>query len=49
MWRRGMHVGYWWESQKERQRQRHRWVDNIKIDLGEIGLGDMDWIDLLVQ
>jgi hypothetical protein len=27
-------------------RQRCRWVDNIKIDLGEIGWGDMDWIDL---
>jgi hypothetical protein len=22
------------------------WVDNIKIDLREIGWGDMDWIDL---
>jgi hypothetical protein len=21
-------------------------VDNIKMDLGEIGWGDMDWIDL---
>jgi hypothetical protein len=25
---------------------RHRWVDNIKMDLREIGWGDMDWIDL---
>jgi hypothetical protein len=23
-----------------------RWVDNIKIDLGEIGRVGMDWIDL---
>jgi hypothetical protein len=23
-------------------RPRHRWVDNIKMDLGEIGWGDMD-------
>jgi hypothetical protein len=23
-------------------RPRHRWVDNIKIDLGEIGWGDVD-------
>jgi hypothetical protein len=23
-----------------------RWVDNIKIDLGEIGWDGMDWIDL---
>jgi hypothetical protein len=22
------------------------WVDNIKMDLTEIGLGGMDWIDL---
>jgi hypothetical protein len=25
---------------------RRRWVDNIKIDLREIGWDDMDWIDL---
>jgi hypothetical protein len=25
---------------------RHRWVDNIKVDLGEIGLGGVDWISL---
>jgi hypothetical protein len=24
----------------------HRWVDNIKMDLREIGWGGMDWIDL---
>jgi hypothetical protein len=23
---------------------RRRWEDNIKMDLGEIGFGDMDWI-----
>jgi hypothetical protein len=23
-----------------------RWEDNIKMDLREIGWGDMDWIDL---
>jgi hypothetical protein len=27
-------------------KQRHRWVDNIKIDLREIEWGGMDWIDL---
>jgi hypothetical protein len=27
-------------------RPRRRWVDNIKIDLGEIGWDCMDWIDL---
>jgi hypothetical protein len=27
-------------------RPRRRWVDNIKINLSEIGWGGMDWIDL---
>jgi hypothetical protein len=27
-------------------RPRRRWVDNIKIDLREIGWNSMDWIDL---
>jgi hypothetical protein len=27
-------------------RPRRRWVDNIEMDLREIGLGGMDWIDL---
>jgi hypothetical protein len=27
-------------------RLRHRWVDNIKIDLREKGWDGMDWIDL---
>jgi hypothetical protein len=27
-------------------RPRHRWVDNIKMDLGEIEWGGMDWIGL---
>jgi hypothetical protein len=26
--------------------QRRRWVDNIKMDLGERGWGGVDWIDL---
>jgi hypothetical protein len=36
------------KSQEERplRRTRRRWVDEIKIDLSEIRLGDMDWIDL---
>jgi hypothetical protein len=28
-------------------RRRRRWVDNVKMDLREIGWGDMDWIDLV--
>jgi hypothetical protein len=27
-------------------RPRHRWVDNIRMDLGEVGWDDMDWIGL---
>jgi hypothetical protein len=27
-------------------RPRHRWVENIKMDLREIGWDGMDWIDL---
>jgi hypothetical protein len=27
-------------------RPRCRWVDNIKMDVGEIGWDGMDWIDL---
>jgi hypothetical protein len=23
-----------------------RWVDNIRMDLGEVGRGDVDWIGL---
>jgi hypothetical protein len=47
---RGMHIGFWWKSQKEIDHQDELNVgkgDNIKINLGEIGCGVMDWIDLL--
>jgi hypothetical protein len=27
-------------------RHRHRWDDNIKIDLQEVGCGGIDWIEL---
>jgi hypothetical protein len=30
----------------EGRRPRHRWIDNIKMDLLEIGLSDVDWIGL---
>jgi hypothetical protein len=32
----------WRESRKELGRPRRRWVDNIKMCLRDIGLGDMD-------
>jgi hypothetical protein len=27
-------------------RPRRKWVDNIRIDLGEVGWDDVDWIGL---
>jgi hypothetical protein len=27
-------------------RRRRWWVDNIRLDLGEVGWGDVDWIGL---
>jgi hypothetical protein len=35
-----MHIGYLWEIQNV------TWVDNIRMDLGEIGWDGVDWIDL---
>jgi hypothetical protein len=34
------------EEKKPLGRPRCRWVDNIKIDLRDIGCAGMDWIDL---
>jgi hypothetical protein len=34
------------EGRKPLGRPRRRWEDNIKMDLGEIGFGDVDWIHL---
>jgi hypothetical protein len=34
------------EGKRPLGRPRHRWVDNVKMDLREIGWGGMDWIDL---
>jgi hypothetical protein len=34
------------EGMRPLGRPRHRWVDNIKMDLGEVGWGDVDWIGL---
>jgi hypothetical protein len=32
------------EGKRPLGRPRRRWVDNIRIDLGEVGWGDVDWI-----
>jgi len=34
------------EGKRPLGRPRRRWVDNIKMDLQEVGFGGMDWIDL---
>jgi hypothetical protein len=34
------------EGRRPLGRPRHRWEDNIKMDLGEIGFRDVDWIHL---
>ena len=50
--RMGEERGYiwsWWGNRRERRplgRPRRRWVDNIRMDLQEVGCGYMDWIGL---
>jgi len=34
------------EGRRPLGRPRHRWVDNIRMDLQEVGGGYMDWIGL---
>ena len=34
------------EGKRPLGRPRRRWEDNIKMDLQEVGLGGMDWIEL---
>jgi hypothetical protein len=34
------------EGRRPLGRPRHRWLDNIRIDLVEVGWGDVDWVDL---
>jgi len=33
------------EGKRPLVRTRHRWEDNIKMDLQEVGYGGVDWID----
>jgi hypothetical protein len=35
------------EGKRPIGRPRCRWVDNIKMDLRDIGWGGMDWIDMV--
>jgi hypothetical protein len=34
------------EGRRPLGRPRHRWLDNIRMDLVEVGWGDVDWIGL---
>jgi len=34
------------EGKRQLGRSRRRWVDNIRMDLQEVGCGYMDWIGL---
>jgi hypothetical protein len=34
------------EGKRPLGRPRHRWEDNIKMDLQEVGCGGMEWIEL---
>ena len=34
------------ERKRPLRRPRHRWVNNIRMDLQEVGCGYMDWIGL---
>ena len=34
------------EGKRPLGRPKHKWEDNIKMDLQEVGCGGMDWIEL---
>jgi hypothetical protein len=34
------------EGRRPLGRPRRRWLDNIRMDLGEVGWGDVDWIGM---
>jgi len=53
MWRRwvkrGGCIGSWWRKPEWKRllgRPRRRWIDNIRMDLQEVGYGYMDWNEL---
>jgi hypothetical protein len=42
-------TSFWWEETEGKRplgRPKHRWEDNIKMDLQEMQCGGMDWIDM---
>jgi len=51
VWGRGeAYTGFWWGNLRERDHLGDQGVDgedNIKMDLQEIGCGDMEWFELV--
>jgi len=48
MGRGKVYKGFWWGNLRERDNfevTRHRWEDNIKMDLQELECEGMDWIE----
>jgi hypothetical protein len=43
-----MHTNFGWKHKGERPfgRPRHKWENNIRVDLGEIGWKNVDWMHL---
>jgi hypothetical protein len=37
------------EGKRPLGKPRHRWEDNIKMDLQEVGWGGMDWFDMALD
>jgi hypothetical protein len=50
VWETGeVHIECWWEDLREGDHVedlRRRWEYDIKVDIREVGCGDMEWIDL---
>jgi hypothetical protein len=44
--RRGTHIGRKATGEEPLRRQRRRWMDNIRMDHGDVEWDDMDWIAL---
>ena len=44
---REVHTGFWWGDLKDLGRPKHRWENNIEMDLRKVGWGGVDWIDLV--
>jgi len=44
-----VYTGFWWgkpEGKRPLGRPRHRWEDNIKVDLQKVVFEGMGWLDL---